>query len=112
MREANSQPTGPGRAHREQEAHVPREDATEEPLWPDGHSSREARDLDFYMTYTKFKRLAQTISTTQAKKTRWQGGSGPGPQAESSAEALQLTEPPRWWAEASGFQGFVYLSSL
>lgn len=34
---------------REQEAHVPGDIVTEEPLWPDGQSSQEARDLDFHV---------------------------------------------------------------
>lgn len=39
---------------REREAYVPGDDATEEPLWPDGHSSQDAGELDFYVKYTKF----------------------------------------------------------
>lgn len=61
VEEASSQPPGSGRQDtgeggslREQEAHIPGDEAIEEPLWPDGHSSQDAGDLDFYMKYAKF----------------------------------------------------------
>lgn len=44
----------PGGSLREREARVPGDDATEELLWPGGHSSPDAGDLDFYVKYTKF----------------------------------------------------------
>lgn len=38
-------------------------------------------------------KVGSNVYTTQTKKMHWRSGSGPGPKVESSAEALQLTEP-------------------
>ena len=58
-------------------------------------------------TYHVLK-VGSNVYTTQTKKMHWRSGSGQGPRWR----ALQLTEPSGRWAEATGFQGFDYLSSL
>lgn len=62
--EANSQPIGgqaghlgenrPGRTSVTKEAYVPGNAATEELVWPNGHSSREVGNLVFYVKCTNF----------------------------------------------------------
>lgn len=73
------------------EAFVPGDNATEELVWLDGHSSREAGHLDLYVKYAHlFKRLSQTYKLPGPKKFCWESRSGPAALAGGLCEALAV----------------------
>lgn len=52
----------------ENRKHMTQETMSQELLWPDGQSSQEAGDLDFYVKYSKFYRLSQMYILPRPRK--------------------------------------------